>query len=357
MIGRGEKMQALSLIADVINPQMKTSSNMNRHLELLSIATEIAVKNKIILSFYEKYLDLGINIPDSMHKVAATFKKRKEGQREAIGELLQISDALGIEFMVVKTLKPFNYVGDDIDLLVSNNHSLKLLINALRSHGYFIRKVGTPEIIVRKYILNVPIDLDIHHQLSAGYIPYISARDVWNKRIKKKIDGYEVYAPAPMHEMLITVGHSLLKELRMTLADFYHLLIVLKNLKLDDLYHEAAKHGLGNALRIFISVANRFHKYFYHEEVIVGINRECVKFIDIHDTIIRHRILKLKYDMPYVYPIELLFLAYADKFKHEVSERGFNAVLDFMRTPSAKGINLILDYLSKEYTYHDGLRR
>lgn len=327
--------EALRLLIQIICGEYKTGTEVPS--KLYAAAIEIAMKNKIFLDFYKKSLNLHISIPPQTHALAKRIVLKKEAQREAIKELALVSEDLEIQFMVVKTFKPFDYIGDDVDILVSGKNDLELLTRVLHERHYFTRQVGTPEITMRKFILGTPVDLDIHHKLAAGYIQYVNTRDVWKTKVKRRIDGLELLTPTPAYEILITVGHSVLKEFRMTLADLLHYFVVSNNIPPHYLFELTSRNGLVGSLKIFICVVNHFLNHFQGKNVKEA-DAELISAIS-------NRIFKSDYRMPYAYPIEALVYAHADKFKQQVRRRGFHAIPDYMKLPSSNGIALVFDYL------------
>jgi len=329
--------QALKLIIDAINP-LKNGGWLNEEhgMDLFRLATALAVDNKIFPEFYDDCMKLGIEVPSSMHQLATDLMNRKRAQAETMAELARISKMMEIEFMVVKTFRPFNYVGDDVDLLVKDYRALKIFVNALLTKGYAVKSIGTPEIVVHKRCLGTVVDVDIHHRMAAGYIPYVEAQALWDSRVGRKINEEEIFAPSPLYELLITIGHSLLKELRLRIVDLYHLVIGLNSFQPDYLYNEALKNGLGGCMRIFSIAADILWTYLSQDDLNLCSSTRWPK--SNFDAMILHRISKSNLNLPYIFPLDLVFAAYAEKFRYELRGRGLNALIDFGRMPSAKGI-------------------
>lgn len=337
------KTLAIRLIMDAISPIKELS--LIKNSDLVDEAAELAVANKIFPTFYDGCQRFHIDFSPRVQKMAAEFGIKKRAQKAMIKELLKVSRKLELEFIVAKTLRPFNYVGDDVDLLVQDYKTLRFFVNALLSKGYMTKQVGTPEIIMRKKFLGTVVDVDIHHELAAGYIQYLRTEDLWSNRVKQTIDDDEVYVPSPRHELLITIGHSVLKELRMRIADWYHLQIASNLLQIDRLYEEATRQGLGSSMKTFVCAAEILCRHFFQKNV-ESYSETSYRGHGIRiDVPILRSILSSRLDMPYVFPIELVFRAYANKFEHEVKHNGIKSIIDFVKMPSAKGINLFVNYL------------
>ena len=326
---------ALRLLVQVILDGQTAFTNVSSEVEKL--ATEIATKNKIFLCFYERSRALRVNMSPETHLFADQLVLRKAAQRVAVKETAAAADSLGTEFIAVKTFKPFNYVGDDVDILMHNKRDIEILKKQLQTRGFFVRKQGTSETTLRKFVMDSPVDLDIHDKLAAGQVEYIDSQQLWENSVKKSIDGVELFTPSAEYEILITIAHSLIKESRMTLADLYHYLIALKTLGPSVLSELASCNGLTNSLRIFNYVARTFLDGFAKGQLIEadgGLSRA-----------IRSRILNSNSRMPYAYPPEALVYAHIGNFKHQLVRKGFHAIADYIRLPSSKGIALMFDYL------------
>jgi hypothetical protein len=327
---------AFRLLVQVVTGQRTTDTEISAKAK--QIAFEMSKKNKVFLSFYEKSLGLSIDLPSDAHSLASQIYMRREAQKEAIRETKAVADSLAEEFMVIKTFKPFAYIGDDIDILMRDKKDVGVLARALRARGYFVRKVGTPEITLRKFINEIPVDLDVHDKLAAGPVQYVSVSEVWRNGVKLRIGDMELLAPTQEYELLITVAHSVLKESRMSLADMCHYLIVSGNFPQGFLDKAASRNGLTISLRVFAYVVNHFLNNF-------GLGTSVDEDGGLIGPV-RSRIVSSAYRLPYAYPPEALVYAHLDKFRHEVTGRGVRAIPDYFRIPSSRGIGLLLDYLA-----------
>ncbi len=85
---------------------------------------------------------------------------------------------------LLKTFKLFPYVPDDADILIIEINLMSDLINELKKRGYFIRKIGTPEVTIRKVANKTYVDLDIHHKVVAG-VTSVMTPSHYGKTIEK----------------------------------------------------------------------------------------------------------------------------------------------------------------------------
>lgn len=153
------------------------------------------------------------------------LEKRRKAQLKEMAFFAQEAYRVGLRFLIVKTFKLFPYVPDDIDILIfDNNEKFRLLLTRLmKEGGYFIRKIGTPEITLRKIVGNTYVDLDIHFELAAGKYRYFYKNILWTNRRYIRIDGVSIPASSHRDECLVTVAHAVMKEFMITAADVLQL--------------------------------------------------------------------------------------------------------------------------------------
>jgi hypothetical protein len=169
-------------------------------------------------------------------------KRRFMLQRDAIKEFAEIAEKLGLRYIIVKTFKLFPYVPDDVDILIIDINLMSGVINELKKRGYFIRKIGTPEVTIRKVANKTYVDLDIHHKMAAGNYIYYDAFTLWRNRRKITIDGYQIYVPSPQDECVITMAHAVLKEFEILLSDFLQIYLCIKQNYIEPNYLSLTGH-------------------------------------------------------------------------------------------------------------------
>jgi hypothetical protein len=169
-------------------------------------------------------------------------KRRFMLQRDAIKEFAEIAEKLSLRYLIVKTFKLFPYVPDDVDILVMDTNLMSGVINELKKRGYFIRKIGTPEVTIRKVANKTYVDLDIHHKMAAGNYIYYDAFTLWRNRRKITIDGYQIYVPSPQDECVITMAHAVLKEFEILLSDFLQNYLCIKQNYIEPNYLSLTGH-------------------------------------------------------------------------------------------------------------------
>jgi len=246
--------------------------------------------------------------------------RRRLEQRRAIAEIATIAETKRIDLMIVKTLKPFDYVPDDVDVLVIDENSIGDLVQELMRRGYRIRKIGTPEITLRRIVNRTFVDVDVHDKLGAGFYEYIDKHYLWRRRETVEVDEARIAKPNPVDELLITAAHAVLKELKVILADVLHVVASSKDAVLREALRQAERVGLSRALR-FLEKVSALALQISEGECEIGL-----KF-------------------PLNVPPHVVFMAYLENLKHRVEIEGMKPLKELAKAPSSKGIGTLLRYV------------
>jgi hypothetical protein len=296
-------LDALRLIAHTIQPIEDIDKRILHDEKLFSEAIAIAKKNKVFLAFYIGLTNLHLRVPNYAREMAEKEFKRKTLYEEALVEIAEAAERENIEFMVFKSIKPFPYVGDDVDVFIPNNEGFRAFIELLRGLGYQSLGGGPPEETVAKRVQGFSIMIDVHRAFSASYIPYVDGARVWRRRVKRRFNGFDIFVPSMEDEILILVGHSLLKEFRMNLAEFFNVVILFPKADLEELSKLALAEKIDYALGVFTYIVRRLYEAIYHKDFPFPnfnalSNRYLLKvaFKVIDDD------LKDEINMPYYYP-------------------------------------------------------
>ncbi|MEM4468903.1 MAG: nucleotidyltransferase family protein [Candidatus Nezhaarchaeales archaeon] len=318
---------------------------------MLLKAIEMAKENKVLLAFCRRLIEIGLRVPDYIYRMASQEVMKKRLYEKCLTEIIEASEQKNIEFLVFKSIKPFPYVGDDIDLLLPNEEDFKFFIELLEGIGYQFLGCGPSEATLEKRISGVSIQIDVHRKFSASYFPYLNRDRVWANKVKAKLNGYSVYVPSPEYDVLIVVGHSLIKEFRMKLSEFYHFVFSLPKIDWGKLNTLARIEKMDHALLIFGYVASQIYEALYSRKLL-GVNFANNRLLKLAYKAIKGS-LKDGLSMPYYYPILLPFLGYLDKLKASIFEGkrdSLDILLGFLKAPftNREGINILWKYIAKQ---------
>lgn len=348
-------MGVSELVAKVANPYFTL------HEDLLDVTDEsirssikFAVKNKVFPLFYEGCLKLGISLPNEAELLMESYEKRRRMQIDAVELLIDMSDKLGTDMLFFKTFRPFNYIPDDVDVLLRDEKDLKPLITKLKEKGYFILKVGTPEIVLRKVGKDAYVDLDIHNRLAVGHFDIFRVERLWQEHACEAIkigDGYEVLKLSENYEIVREAAYSLLKDFTLSIPGLYLAINAMLNMDLKIIEKIAVKWNLFLPLNLYLGVA------YYATHALFGTNAssqlkyDYFRYTNKNDLKIASFHFRKRFRVPYPYPISIIAWAYLSKVHLEVSRnRNIGAIFQLMGQPSSKGIDILLNYL-KEYLF------
>ena len=340
---------ALRLVAHTIKPIEGFDKRLFGNRDALLKATEIAKRNKVFLAFYEGLMRITPEIPEYINKVAKIELKRKMLYEEALAGIAEKAEQEGIEFMVFKSIKPFLYLGDDIDFFLSDKKSYEQFIELLKDLGYSLMGYGPPEATLVKKVSNVHIIADVHKALSASYVSYINGKRVWERRIKRKFLGIEVLGPSLEDEMLILAADSLMKDFRIDLAKFYHAVFLIAKIKeRSKVVKLAYSEGLSGVLEIFLYAVDRIHRLFYDRKLL-GLTPFSRDFLPRIACKLIDKNLKSNISMPWYYPLSSPITAYLSKLMADFSMGGKGTlnILNMLRAPftTREGVGMLLNYL------------
>lgn len=267
---------------------------------------EYASKNKVLYPL--GLLDERIKLT----KDWIELEKRRKEQIKAFLDIIEIAEKHDVPFIIVKTIKPFAYVPDDIDVLIINDVSFKHFIHALLKRGYFMRK-GTLEVTLWKSFNKIPVYIDVHSKLSAGTYEYIDRYYIWGRRDYKKLDDdLKVPVANPTDELLITAAHAVMKELQVLLADVLHITLSSKH-DLSMAFEQAKNIGVFYSLTLLSSLAN------------------MSKYTNIH--------------FPYRIPFFKILQAYNENINFRLKAYPSRALIELLRLSSSKGVGILFRYL------------
>ncbi len=307
----------------------------------LQRAIKFAISNKVFPLFYEGCLKYGIHLPEDANVLMRMYEKRRKMQLEAIKHLLEIRERYGIELMFFKTFKPFRYVPDDVDILLRNEKDLSLLINILKNKNYFIAKIGTPEIVLRRIERGTYVDLDIHTRLAVGHLDLFRSENLWRSQAYEIIeigDGYKAPKLSEEYEVVREAAYSLLKDFNLSIAGFYLAINAMMRLDLKNAEEIARAENLLPHLHLYLN-ASYFHAYeVFGPEAVSNLRYEL-------DTSLMTSKLCRVNRMPYPYPVPVIVWAYTSKAWLEIHrDKNLKVILQILKQPSSKGIDILLNY-------------
>lgn len=305
-------------------------------------AVEFALRNKALPMFYEGCKKLGINLPPSAEDLNATYIRRKQARLEAAQLLARIQKQHGIKLMFFKTFKPFNYIPDDVDILV-NEDSLSGLVELLKPENYFILKIGTPEVTLRKVGNGTYVDLDVHKHLAVGYLDLFDVEKLWRKHAYETviIGGYPALKLSEDYEVVREAAYSQLKDLHISISGLYLGINALKNRDLKKIEEIADQENFSLHLNLYLYLVYRIACKLF--------GKEAQETLHYQPKLQTTRLMKFCKNLqaPYKYPIPIITTAYLARAYMEIDKNKNLAVVpQIIKQPTSKGVSVLLNYIN-----------
>jgi hypothetical protein len=340
-------MKIADLVVKVANPYFPIPlGNQPPSENFLIHAMDYACRKKVFPLFYEGCIKNQFQLPKEAHILMSQFRQRREKQIEAAKLLVNIQEQHGIELVFFKTFRPFNYIPDDIDLLIRDEASLRLLISLLKKEDYFVYNVGTPEMGLRKVEGGIYVDLDIHKHLAVGSLDLFDVEGLWRKHTFETLDvggGYKVQKLSEDYEVVREAAYSLLKDFNLSIAGLYLGINALMKRDMEVIAKIAFEQNFPLHLHLYLDVVYYAACKFFGAE---AERQLCYEQKNEHVPLNLNEDFKI----PYPYPVPAIVYAYLSKVILEINRNGNVGVIpQIMKQPGSKGVSVLLDYVREHF--------
>ena len=255
--------ETIKLLRVVGSPLIETSELPQDDKEAGKLYVS-AIKNKIPLLYLDRLKQQGRS-----GEFETIYDERKTWQRKlssSISRVSEILEDLDIEYALIKTIKPYPAVPNDVDILClgTNNEYIKAK-QALLKAGY--EKLFPKVPAARQIKLCHPEDnvwIDLHKEVG------VSAIICMNKRILKKYatevklsDGRHTKTLVSPADLAVIIIHSLITEQLYTLGEFYATILWLADWnqpEIDSFISIVRENNITLAARTHISITSLLHK-------------------------------------------------------------------------------------------------
>lgn len=124
-----------------------------------------------------------------------------------------------LNYVLIKTIKPYPYIPSDVDLLMKTSADLQKAVSLLRKEGFILVEKEKHEITLfsEKYSLNV----DLYLELNVVDFIYLDKTQLFKHTDFKTIHDSKIRVLRPPAELVVVASHALYKEQIVTLNDFY----------------------------------------------------------------------------------------------------------------------------------------
>lgn len=321
-------------------------------------AIAFASKQKIIPLFIKGCIEKNLRLPNEaktlLKQCYMRYKIRWGAKLLVLKELVELSETKGIDMLVFKTLKPFPYDPDDIDILVKRRY-LGYLIDLLRRKKFVLLKRGTPEITMRKLYSNTYVDLDIHTDLAVGYVRIFKG-DVFKYGVTYKpmeINGNIVTIPvlADELEILREATYILLKDMIINASSLYLGTYALLKMNVEELMELAKGLGLRTFLSVYLLIVLKTStlifgtKFFYKTRS----NMDTLIKLMEESNILKALISTIRpQTLPYALNPIIIAYSYTHKMLQDVKYyKELSTLIRVLKQPGSKGVGQLIDYMKK----------
>jgi len=184
-----------------------------------------------------------------------------------LGFFKELADKGGVEFLVIKSLTPFEYVRDDFDVWFPQRDGFLKMRRLLFDLGFTAQHNSA-------HHLDKPgfTQIDVHPSISWNYLgrsgygsELINSQRVWQRRRKISYEGLELPVPSVEDEILILNLHSIFQHHYLTLSEILSVGELLRGHKIDYEYFfaMAKEYRWENFLRTNLSTIKTFYHQFW----------------------------------------------------------------------------------------------
>jgi len=380
LINENRTVKLLRTIGSPFLSTMEASKeNKSESLELY----DHAIKNKIPLFYLESLKEQGkLNrLKPRYEEERAQYLKFLEG----LAKISEILNALNVEYVTFKTIKPFSSVHGDVDIVIFGDDSMyKQAVEALLRAGYIpqlselvdVKKLDNEEYKKAVEILVKPtyggkkyglkhisptgtdfidpewnIDIDIQKELALSHIIYMD-KNKFRGRITEieLLNGVRVKIPTPELDLAIVIAHSFAEQMYL-LGEFYTLLYRISEMDeqgIGNFMNILKENNLTKAAKSFVTITAVLCKEAYGEvpEKIERLPDELG-----YDKLEAVRIVKSGFKVPHRYCMRTLIKVFFEKMKEKRFRRSVGVQIVKMLNPKLMRlvIKSIIEMRKREY--------
>ena len=303
-----------NLLKFVLSEDEMISLTHNERLEML----DLACKNKL-LDMYLNRLPESFKDDVDIRGVIRRRNRRRTVFYKTLVDTVSVLNKADVEYTLFKTLKPFCFLPNDVDVLVFDSRYLEDAKRALMHLGYTLDEYE-PNVVSLKSPEGVPVEL--HSEISVSYIIYLDKLILRPYVESISIDGVEAFSLSPEAELLCTIAHSVFKENIITLADYIDVRVRVRQLReLKSFRNLIRDSKTESGVYLILKIATFLEELVYGEAESVGrlgdeLKSNCTSVIDAYVTKLMRKPL-----FPHKFHPMILTLLFADLISRSVKAR------------------------------------
>lgn len=236
----------------------------------------------------------------------------------------------GLEYTVVKTIRPFPRIPADVDLIIHRG-DLHRVLGMFKNDGLVIMDKAPYGATL--YSKRYGYYLDITTDLSVSGLIYLRGDFLINNSRNRALNGIIIRAPVEPLDLLAVIAHSVIKEWMFTLSDYYTAVLWLNHI--TEALKYAKKLHLVRAFTLFMSVVKELSDMAY------GQNNPVSKVVD---ELALWRVSDLlSNELPVKYSPNMLIPCYVEKLMSKEALMSIPSTIVLM--VSAKFMRMLVDHV------------
>ena len=301
-----------------------TSRGDGQALETLNSTTlldvvELSIANKVLLLLCDN-VRLDNAPPAALRGICSEQFRRKKQCYAILTSLSKLAGATNIDILIIKTIRPFPYVGSDIDVIVASTEAFARFVDLLVASGYHILGRSAHEVTLQAPFEGIVL-VDVHCDISAAGMVYLDKAVLWNGTATVDLDGHSVRVPGPEAELLLLAAHSVFKELSVTLADFLQAQYLAAHVDWRTVHSMARAEHLTLALCAFMSAMDNINLLLYNASLDypeLSLQSHLIDRDRLRALVTRDFCNKLR--LPYRFSTWIVAAAYVNKYQSTPTE-------------------------------------
>lgn len=312
----------------------------NRNFELTPETLHTACTNKVSLLYFERLLKLGKI--DSNNVELNTLRRRHQDILELSVLLARVFRENRINYTLFKTLRPFDFAGADVDVLVETQQNFLSGVNALQANGFEIKGQESFDATLSRGDFEVTVDLQT--EIAVSSLPYLNKSEILRHTKLIKINNSMVKTLDACAEIVVSASHAFYKEHMFTLSDFYSISLWSKQIDPRELIKLAEETESRTAVACMMQWVQDVASAAFNVQL-PKID-ETLRKID-QSSLCHVMFSKESLDLPFRVPKSVVALSLADKIFRDKYTRS-NLISALFQNVSYRQLRTLISHFNRE---------
>lgn len=221
-----------------------------------------ASRNNVEFQIYEKLTNYPLTgeVKGKTEEIREKIGEKFRRILKVIGDIGELFERRGVEYVFFKTLPPFRQLPRDLDVLVDDFAGA---VGVLKEKGFRIVKThrAHPEVSLERD----GVEIDLHWGVEWAGRRVLDENEFLSNRVLCRVDGVDVYLPSPEYELTVVLAHSVLQHGYLTLGELHFIRGLVDKYRFDwkKLFVTAERGGWLNGLNILLNIVKVKDLLFY----------------------------------------------------------------------------------------------